>query len=173
MKAILLIVDNREAYRKRLLAALELREPNYECLALNDILQVEGLSQDKFNRVALILSADYFSSDLSKIFPETLRLELSDTAPDQYSANLTKAMPDRPRSLSAEQIHLQTPRILQDGHGSLSRQAPVAYICQVISVLMTRPLAADNETRADEKSERDTRRNCKTNEQQSGDQSLG
>ena len=60
MKAILLIVDNRKAYRKRLLAALELREPNYECLALNDIQQVDDLSQDKFNRVALILSADYF-----------------------------------------------------------------------------------------------------------------
>ena len=73
MKAILLIIDNREAYRKRLLAALVLREPNYECLALNDILQVEGLSQDKFNRVALILSADYFSSDLSKILVIILR----------------------------------------------------------------------------------------------------
>lgn len=173
MKAILLIVDNRKAYRERLLAALELRESNYECLALNDIRQVDDLSQDKFNRVALILSADYFSSDLSKIFPETLRLELSDKAPDQYSADLLKTMPDRAQGLSAEQIHLQTPQILQDGHGLLSRQAQAGYICQIISALMTRPLAADNETRADEKNERDTSPNYETNEQQSGHHSLG
>ncbi len=173
MKAILLIVDNRKAYRERLLAALELREPDYECLALNDIQQVDDLSQDKFNRVALILSADYFSSDLNKIFPETLRLELSDKAPNQYSAELPIATPDGPQGLSAEQIHLQTPRILQDGHGVLSRQAPVSYICQVISALMIRPLAANSEARTDKKSERGISPNHETNEQQSGHHLLG
>ncbi len=157
MKAVILIVENRIAYRDRLLSGLQHSESNYECLAVSDIQQVNNLKKDTFNRITLILTAELFSTRLASIFPGVLRLELTDKIPDECSTNILGELSDKLRKDSAEKLHLHLPEITKQGHCYLSRQSPVSFIRELISVVLTKPLAANSDHPREIKSEKITK----------------
>ncbi|NLC89301.1 MAG: hypothetical protein GX681_04480 [Clostridiaceae bacterium] len=142
MKAVVLIVENRPAYRLRLLSGLQQSASDYDCIAVSDIQELNDLDEDKFNRVALILTAEFFSPHLAGIFPGVLRLELTDKAPDEFSTEILEEISGRFSKDSADKIHLYLPELMEQGRCCLSRQSSVACIKDIIAGVLTRPLAA-------------------------------
>lgn len=153
MKAVILIVENRTAYRERLLTGLQQSGTDYECVAASDIQQVNDLDEDTFNRVALILAAEFFSARLASIFPGTLRLVLTDKLPDKCSKDVLGGISDELQVNSAEKLHLYIPEIIGQGQCYLSRQSSVTYIREILSVVLTKPLAASTEDEMEIQSE--------------------
>lgn len=152
MKAVVLIVENRTAYRERLLSALLQTAPDYECVAVSGLQEANDLDEGRFNRLGLILAADCFTSGLTGIFPGVLCLELTDKAPDEISTSIPAASSGKANSDPADKIHLYLPGPEQGSKYYLSRQSSVSYIKDVISRLLTRPLTArTKEVREEEK----------------------
>ncbi|MDD2426958.1 MAG: hypothetical protein PHR78_00410 [Eubacteriales bacterium] len=132
MKAVILIVENRTAYRERLMAGLQ-QSGDYEVVAAANIREVNKLDEDKFNRVALILTSEFFSDPLASIFPGTLRLEFT----------------DKPQDDSAKKLHLYVPEIVRQGQFYLSRHSSITYIREIIASILIQPLAARKEEKAE------------------------
>ncbi|NLV99526.1 MAG: hypothetical protein GX034_07000 [Clostridiaceae bacterium] len=149
MKAVVLIVENRTAYRLRLLSGLQQPAPDYDCIAVSSIQELENLDADSFNRVALILTAEFFSSHLAGIFPGILRLELTDKAPDEFSTENPEEITEKLRKNSADRIHLYLPELIEGGKSYLSRQSSVSSIKEIISGFLTKPLAAGKTEKAE------------------------
>ncbi|NLC39317.1 MAG: hypothetical protein GX763_00175 [Clostridiaceae bacterium] len=142
MKAVVLIVENRTAYRERLLSGLQQGAHDYECVAVSGIQEANDLDEGRFNRLGLILAADCFASGLAGIFPGVLCLELTDKAPDEISTNISGANSEKIKSDSADKMHLYLPGTEQGSKTYLSRQSSVSYIKDLISQVLTRPLTA-------------------------------